>query len=185
MKDLVKVNIFNACLLIGVVLLKLVWSTQMFIVFLVVWLVFAVWSNYNILIKENDLLGLLRSANKHRYFNHQVSTLSDCYNAIEQKREYFETYPEDNSIRKSYVLLSKQITANIRAATNYMSGYDYVTKSSYNYLDRICNQSCDLVQKLHELSDLVAQVDDSASNVDITYVDDFIKSLRSVQDYEE
>ena len=95
MKDLVKVNIFNACLLIGVVLLKLVWSTQMFIVFLVIWLIFAVWSNYNILIKENDLLGLLRSANKHRYFNHQVSTLSDCYNAIEQKREYFETYPEE------------------------------------------------------------------------------------------
>jgi len=184
-KNLILTNVVNIFVLIGVCILKIVCGNLVFLIGMLGWLCLAIYTNYDLLIKSKDLMGRLKSANKHGMFRHQVSVIEDSYLAIEHKSEFFMSYDESSSIRKAYDLLQKQMLSNLNASVKYLEGYDYRTRPSTRYIDNICRECEELVSKLNDLSELVASIDDSASDVDVTYVDDLIKSLRSVQNNEE
>lgn len=154
-------------------------------VLIVLWLAFVIYSNYIVLIKSNDIIANLKSADKRKLFHSQIDTIERCYNAIKFKEEFFDEYDDDNSIGASYDLLMRQMIANIDSATNYIRSYDTVLRPNTEYVNNIAKNSQELVNKLNELCELVTKIDDSTSEVDITYVDDLLSSLRKVVNNEE
>lgn len=186
MKPVIVVNIINVMILLVLVVL-LLFDIPKFIVYILIaiWGSYAVYSNYQLILKQNDIIASLKASAKGSYFEAQITRLSKVYNAISNRQDFYSRYEEGDSIRSAYDLLQKQIASNIVQATNYIKHYDYITKPRTTYLDEIVRNSNELLTKSIELSELVLQIEDSTSDVDTTYVDDMLESLRKVVKDEE
>lgn len=183
MKNVIIANIINFVILFIIVFMMFLHFPKLLVYgLLVVWFVLVIYQNYSLLMKssESDIIYELKKANKKKMFDVWVNDIITYYKAIEFKRDFFEAYEEDSSIRASYELLSKQMTSNIISLTNYLKSYDYVLRPYTFYVMDTAKDCEKLVNKLNELSELVLKIDDSTSNVDITYVDDMLESLRKV-----
>lgn len=183
MKNVIIANIINFVILFIIVFMMFLHFPKLLVYgLLVVWFVLVIYQNYSLLMKSNesDIIYELKKANKKGVFDERVNAIITYYKAIEFKRDFFESYEEDSSIRASYELLSRQMTSNIISLTKYLRSYDYVSRPFTSYVMNIARDCKELVDKLNELSELVVKIDDSTSNVDITYVDDMLESLRKV-----
>jgi len=109
--------------------------------------------------------------------------------SLETKREQFEGYPRDDSLRQTFDLISKRIILNMDRANRYIDSYDYVTLPDPVYLRKVANNSSEMIRKLNELSDLALQIEDSATDVDSSSADYMLEALRDLlkeddEDYE-
>ena len=177
------VNLINIVLLGLVVVLYFVIPLQYVVVIGVFWLVYSIYSNYALLSKT--CVTSLREADTRHLFRSEIDALESAYKSLEIKRDYFEGYPEGDSIREAFDLIATQVEANINSATSYIAHYDYILAPSTKYLTNLCINTRQLIIKLNELNDMVIQIDNSAGDVDTTFVDDMIKSLREMSKDEE
>jgi hypothetical protein len=186
MKNFIAVNVINVIALAFIVIIGLVTrNIPLFLILLILWFAYVVYANYDTLVAKNDIISALKHSDKRGHFKSYIADLVKAYNAITYKQEYFSKYEPDSSVYKTYDLLLKRIESNIKKATNFIEGYNYQSNQSTEYIKTICLDSTKLVEKLNNLSELVLKVDDTSSDVDITYVDDMLISLREVLNDEE
>lgn len=146
------------------------------------WLILTGGLNYMAYSNSQNPLSQLQKASKQNGFIRPIRTLTTNYHAIMDWAEHAKEYDAESSITKSYELLSSQMNNIIESASKYVKTYDWHTRPKPKYLLDLVDQSNKLVARLHELQELILKVDDSTSDVDITYVDDLLQALREVQE---
>ncbi len=100
--------------------------------------------------------------------------------SVETKKEQFMSYPESDSLRKTYELIRNRVVVNMDRACKYASNYDYITLPDPEYLRKLAQNSKEMVDKLNELSDLALQVEDTATEVGTAEADDMLAALREI-----
>lgn len=130
--------------------------------------------------QSSDPLDELRGNRKYMMFSDQIEHLAKNKAAVEMWGSNAQSYVDASSVSKSYELISRQMNNIIASAVKYIKTYDYVSRPRAQYLGKLICQSDELVKKLHELQELILKVDDSTSDVDISYVDDLLSALRDM-----
>lgn len=176
----VKVNLIGLILLVCAVIIALVLNNILGTIVLIMWGVIIFLLNCLEYLASKDICRRLVSAPKFSVFDDQVKALQRSYMSVENWRKNAEEYEANSSIAKSYELISSQMNNILESAIKYMKTYDYVAFPEPSHLTSLVKQSKVLVSKLHELQDLIMQVDDSTGDVDITYVDDLLVALRDI-----
>ena len=146
------------------------------------WLILTAGLNYMAYTNSKNPLNQLQKVSKKNGFIRPIRTLTTNYMAIMDWAEHAKEYDPESSITKSYELLSSQMNNIIESAAKYVKTYDWHTRPKPKYLLDLVDQSNKLVSRLHELQELILKVDDSTSDVDITYVDDLLQALREIKD---
>lgn len=129
---------------------------------------------------NSDVVERLRSSPKRGFFDNQIEHLVKNYHAIQQWGSNAKEYDETSSITKSYNLIVSQMNNIMESAIKYIKTYDYISQPRSTYIVGLLDKSDTLVSKLHELQELILKVDDSTSDVDISYVDDMLEALREL-----
>lgn len=182
MNGYVKVALVSIVMMVCILLISAIIGPIFGIILILCWLIFTGALGYMEYMSQRDLISRLERAKRLGYFNAEVDTLTVNYRAIEAWGEHAASHGEESSIYKSHDLLFSQMKNIIESAIKFMNTYDYHTNPYPQYLMDLCKQSQKLVGKLHELQNLVLQVDDSTSEVDISYVDDLLSALREMKD---
>ena len=125
----------------------------------------------------------MKKANKYSRFDKDCVVLLDSLQVLNFRKQYFNKYKE-GSIRKSFDLLERQILHNVDIAITYMENYNYdairKTEQSVERLASAVVNCSEATDKLRELYDMTVKIDDSASVIDISYVDNLLESLKDV-----
>lgn len=182
MQGYVKVGVIGVVTLICIIAIGLVAGFVFSTILMFFWLIFIGGLCYMEHLSQVDILARLERAKPSGYFVSEVQTLTTNYKAIESWSEHAESHGVESSIYKSHELLFSQMNNILESAIKFIKSYDYHTNPTPKYLWDLQKQSDKLVKKLHELQDLVLQVDDSTSEVDISYVDDLLSALREMKD---
>ena len=136
--------------------------------------------------RKSTLIQQLWDVDKQGFFSRQRQELLEAKYVADSKSEFFEgSCEEDDSVMQTYTLICERIESNIKSALRFIGQYDYINYPSYSYLDRLEKDSRDMVHRLNDLSELVLQIEDSASDVDITFADSMLESLKEVLNSEE
>lgn len=183
-KNIVITNI--VCILaLGLILVM----TKFFPLFIVIpigvlWFIYVIYANYYIIVKSNDVITMLKSANKRGYFNSCIYDIKKQVNSIESRREVFENLEEGDKLKEVYNLVEKQFYVNVDYIIKYMSSFDYVSKprSHEDKITTLVAQNNVLISKLNDLVQQMIDVDKSVDNIDTSLLDDIINSLRSMSD---
>ena len=182
MKGYVKVNILCLFLLIGVVVLCTLIGGIIGVALVLLWCLITGALNYMEYISSKDpVTRLMRAAPKGQFVDEVNAICKNC-EAISSWSKNALQYDSDSSISKSYELITMQMNNIMESATKYIKTYDYVSKPRPVFLHDLQRESYSLVRKLHELQELILKIDDSTSDVDITYVDDLLDGLRQMSE---
>lgn len=182
MQGYVRIGIIAAVMLVCILAVGAVAGFVFGTILLVFWAIFVGGLCYMEHLSQVDILARLERAKPSGYFVSEVQTLTTNYKAIESWSEHAESHGVESSIYKSHELLFSQMNNILESAIKFIKSYDYHTNPTPKYLWDLQKQSDKLVKKLHELQDLVLQVDDSTSEVDISYVDDLLSALREMKE---
>lgn len=181
-------------IVIGLVLFGLIFivyfvteDLKIFFVALAFWLLYMIFMGYTLFLKkqpnEGDNYAIrMKKANKYKKFNEPCILLLDGLQVLEFRREFFEKY-QDGSIKKSFELLEKHILHNVEIAVTFMENYNYHAIQDGQSMERLhkavlnCSEA---TKKLRELYDATVKVDDSATSIDISYVDNLLESLNDI-----
>lgn len=182
MQSYVKVNIACAVLLLCVIAIALVAGPVFGVLLVLLWLVVTGALNYLVYTNSKDLTLRIEKSAKYGLFRDEINLLKRNYLAVLDWGSNTSEYDAESSITKAYNLISTQMDNTVESAIKYIKTYDYHTRPRPGYLLDLCNKSNQLVRRLHELQELILKVDDSTSDVDITYVDDLLDALREMHD---
>lgn len=185
MKQVAIVNAVNIMLLIPIVIVYIILGMPLWYI-----AVYAIWFLYMIIINaymilSNDIKTMLRRADKHNLFTREVGNIIRAADSIAFYSDIFGKYDEGNPIRKTYDMLRQKSDSNIQKAVKWLSQYNKISNPSSKYIQDLSENSLQIMHKLDELNELTLQIEDSATNVDISYVDDLLKSLKEIIDDEQ
>lgn len=131
-------------------------------------------------IDEQDSYKKLQNIDHKHGFAQHIRILKDCCDSVEKKREFFmENSDEGDGVRESFNIISDKIYQNAGKAALYLENYDRSADSN-SYMNNLVNSSEAMRNSLSELYELVLQMNDSTSDVDASFVDDMLKSLKNV-----
>lgn len=117
---------------------------------------------------------------KGKKFTKQINMIVDAMRSYDIKREFFDTVADNESITKAVDLIHQKIVHNYESAKTFLKYYDWKLKPASPYFDKLAESSKLMSVKLSELTELISEVQDSTSDVDISYVVDFTSSLSSM-----
>lgn len=177
MKHLIILNVINLILLglvaVGFSVLPAVVSAFLAIVVLF----FAIYSNYVILIRNHDDDYLLKSADRKGIFRKQVAGFMTQKKSLELREHVID---DDEKLQEVYELVCKKVDNNIDSAIKFMEMYDYVQRPSTQYLDELYVENKDLIDDFNEVVEQFIKIENSVHDVDTTYIDDLLVSLREM-----
>lgn len=181
-RSIVVINCIGVVALGLLILIAVVSSPLLAVTLGVVWLIGLIYFNYVLVIKMDNMLYKLRSANKKNYFGHSVQCIEKQMDSIDSRKEIFENLEEGDKLKEIYQLVVTQFYTNVEYIVKYMKTFDYITqpKSVTNKIKNLVNQNDTLVSKLNMVVESMIDVDKSVANVDTSVLDDIIDSLRSV-----
>lgn len=180
MRSLIIINIVNAMLLIPITIMYFVLDApNVFLPVYAVWFIYVLIINRH-LVKSDNALAKMKAADKYRRFTEQTSKIEQAANSVLFYKPIFEKYEEDNSIRRTYQLLADKSDRNVLKATRWLSSYNHIAGQPVQYIQTLAEDSVYIINKLNELNELVLQVEDSATKVDISYVDDMLQALKEI-----
>ena len=179
-KLLLTVNLINLLILAGTAALFYMEMNIAAIIALVVWVITVIYTNYTIIVKNNDMIEIIRSADRKHKFKNEVSSLIKAQQSIEFHAEFFSEKETGESMKEAYELIAEQISGNINAAVKFMRSYNYITCPSYRFLTDICSENNELLSSLTKLVELTLEIDSAADDVDLSYVDNLIRSLKEL-----
>lgn len=130
--------------------------------------------------EDENPMERLKNADKRGLFREEILTLEKSIRSIEFYRDKFHAEEISDGIREAYDLLSDKAYENIIQAAKWIEHYDYITNPSREYLHRLVGSSIEVTKKVNELDELMLTMNDSITDVDTTYVDDLLASLREV-----
>ena len=177
---------YNAVLLVmlaAVGALTFLYPTPVVMAAGAVWLVLLIGGNWHVIMRQDDVRTQLRSYDRRHggMFSTQVFRLIRNDDAITAKGKYFNDQG-NIQIYKAYALMANKSRKYLASALGFMEQYDYVTRPQFNQIDRICELSDELVRKLQELSNDCYRINDAASDVDISVIDDLLVALDAMQE---
>lgn len=180
MKSILILNSINIALLVGLLVIYIIIGFPVWFLFIFgIWLVYMIVCNVHLL-KSDDIKTQLIKADSKRAFAPYVKELCNAVDSVEFYREVFSKYPPDNSIHVTFEYLDKKAYQNAERGYRWLKSYNYITSPSHRYIVELANSSYEISKKLGELNELMIKVEDSTSDVDITYVDDLLVSLKEL-----
>lgn len=180
MKSILFVNGINIGLLIGFIVLYIVLGFPIWFLFIFgIWLVYMIICNMYLL-RSDDIKKKLMQADSRHEFKGYVKAICNAIDSVEFFRHVFSEYPPDNPIHETFDFLDKKAYQNAERAYRWIKTYNYIIKPSQEYIIRLAENSYQITQKLSDLNELMIKVEDSTSNVDISYVDDLLMSLKEL-----
>ncbi|MBO4591269.1 MAG: hypothetical protein J5684_01745 [Eubacterium sp.] len=202
-KNLIKVNIINIVLLLLVCGLYLFFDNVLEMssgftigvtaVLAVFWAVYAIYSNYTLLVSDKDddvnsknytkkLLNKLKTTGNVKTFAQERATLCRVYESVVSRKSYVEGKGTYTKLYDLYELTESQIIRNIENATEYVSTYDYISGRDTGYMRRLANESTVLLDKFNKLMELSVSYDDTSRDYDTRELDDMIENLEKMKD---
>lgn len=184
-KLLITINAVNILMLIGIIIVKFLLNQYVFYAIFVVWIMFVAYSNYNVLVQNTDIAGIIKSADKQGVFKSETELLLQAHKSVVMREACFSHLQDGDILKEAYEQISKQIYSNIKSAVQYMKTYDYVMRPSYFYLTNLCDNTKTLLAKMSELVELSIRMESTADDVDMSVVNNILESLRSVIDEQQ
>lgn len=181
-KNLIMLNALNGILLLLIAVLYFLFPPVIPITGGILWVVWVAVANYRLLISEKDTVKLLKAYDKKhgRLFRHSIEKLTWNHTAILAKESYFSEQSE--SIQNAYQLICLKSEKYLNSAIAYMRQYDYVSRPQPFHMQELARNSDILVAKLQELSEDCFKINDAASDIDISIIDDLLSALDGMQD---
>ena len=184
-KLLITVNLINLAILGGAVLLLMMDMDVPAYIALAVWIISVVYTNYSIIVRNTDMVNLIRSADKHNKFKKECESLINTYKSINFHAEFFDSDEPGSIMKEAYDLIAEQANGNINSAVKFMRSYNYITCPPYDFLTNICSQNEEMIKSLSRLVELTLKIDSKADDVDLSYVNNLIQSLKELSDGKE
>jgi hypothetical protein len=178
MNRMIILNLINLILLCLVAAGMFVLPLPVVAVLGIVVVAFAIYSNYILLVRNQDEDYLLKNADKHRIFRKQVEGFLNQKKSLEQR---VAVIGDDEKLQEVYDLVCRQVDNNIASAVKFMEMYDYVQRPSTRYLDDLFLENRQLIQNFNEVVEQFIKIENSAHDVDTSYIDDLLVSLRQMQ----
>ena len=155
-------------------------SVALLCFFLVMILIFILYSSYSILLKKTDYVQQLEKYTRYSFFKADIEMIIRSYKSIEKREEYVAGLDND-SIVDIYNQVKAQVINNINSAYAFCQSYDYVIKGSTEYLHELARECQELVAKLNILFEELIDVETSVFDVDTRKIDDLIEALRTIK----
>lgn len=162
-----------------------------FAVFVVIWLA---WSLYALLLmnksakedESSNIFAMMKQNDKRRLFSNHIKSFQEQSVWIEERMEVLKGFSE------SYYSLAENLKeamyGNFEKANNYMRACDYHNSESMQKytckINDLFNENKSILDKLNDLIEQLAEIDNSADNVDTGRVDDIIESLKQMTEGE-
>ncbi len=182
LKTLIMVNIINFIILGGAVLLFIMDMDMIAYIAIAIWVISVIYTNYSIIVRNTDTVTVIKAADRHNLFAKQTEILIKTYRSVEFHAEFFDSEEPGSMMKEAYDLINEQVTGNISSAVKFMRSYDHITRPPYDFLTNICSQNEELVNSLTKLVELTLKIDSKADDVDTSYVDNLIQSLKDLSD---
>ena len=182
LKTLIMVNIINFIILGGAVLLFIMDMDMIAYIAIAIWVISVIYTNYSIIVRNTDTVTVIKAADRHGLFAKQTEILIKTYRSVEFHSEFFDSEEPGSMMKEAYDLINEQVTGNISSAVKFMRSYDHITRPPYDFLTNICSQNEELVNSLTKLVELTLKIDSKADDVDTSYVDNLIQSLKDLSD---
>lgn len=180
MKSILILNGVNILLLVVLLIIYIVIGSPLWFLFIFgVWVVYMIMCNVSLL-KSDDIKAKLIQADKYKMFSPYVKEICNTVDSVEFYRDVFSGYPPDNSIHETFEYLDKKAYQNAERGYRWIKTYNYISCPSHKYIIELTNNCYEISKKLSELNELMIKVEDSASDVDISYVDDLLASLKEL-----
>lgn len=180
MKSILIINGINIALLVGLLVIYIVIGFPLwFLVIFGAWLIYMIICNVH-LFKSDDIRQKLVQVDSRREFAVYVKEICNAIDSVEFYRNVFANYPPESSIHETFAFLDKKAYQNAERGYRWLKTYNYISKPSIKYIVELANNSFELTKRLSELNELMIKVEDSTSDVDISYVDDLLASLKEV-----
>lgn len=167
------------------ILLAVLWFTplsRLVYVLAPLWLVWVVLGNYRVLVTDTDpSRAMLDYDRSHRsLFRNETAQLASDYKAICAKDDYFRE--QSDAIYSAYSVILAKSRKYLGSALEYMRQYDYVSRPAARHMQELSRNSATLVRRCQELSEACFKINDAASDVDISVIDDLLQALEQMQD---
>lgn len=177
MKQLIILNIINLILLGLVAVSMFVLPMGMTIFLGAAVLLFAIYSNYVVIVRNQDDDYLLKNADKKGIFRKQVNGFVAQRQSLEKRDG---TIGDDEKLREVYELVCRQVDNNIESAIKFMEMYDYVQRPGTQYLDELFLENKQLIANFNEVVEQFIKIENSVHDEDTSYIDDLLVSLREM-----
>ena len=177
MKQIIILNIINLILLGLVAVCMFILPKGVTILIGAAVLFFAIYSNYVIIVRNQDENYLLKHADKKGIFRKQVNGFIAQRQSLNERKG---TIGDDEKLQEVYELVCRQVENNIDSAIKFMEMYDYVQRPGTRYLDDLFLENKQLIVNLNEVVEQFIKIENSAHDVDTTYIDDLLVSLREM-----
>lgn len=185
MKFSIIINLINIGILLPVTLLyKALGYPKWFIVIYVIWFIYFVISNVRMM-KSESPIERLKKADERRLFRKEINVIITTVESVEFYREVFSKFDESSPVIRTFNILAEKTESNVDKAVNWISTYNYHTRPPKNYLDSLVSSCQAISAKLSELNELVIKIDDDTNDVDMTFVDDMLSSLKEIVEDED
>lgn len=180
-KELVILNVLNVAILLVIITVSVICSVNLLIAgaLLLAWFVYVLIVNYKSLVRDTSIVKRLRRADRKNIFHFEVNFFIKLSKSVEFYEEVFRD--ADESVLKAYTMLADKANSNIEKAIRWMNNYDTVQRPPTYYIEKLVGRSEVLLDKFSELNELVLRInDETIHDVDITFVDAMLESLRDV-----
>ena len=160
--------------------------TWVFVIFVIIWLG---WSIFALALQrhtdeeeEASVFSQMRKNDRGRIFSSYIN------NFIQQDRWLEERTAVLADFSESYMSLADDLKnamqGNFEKANNYMRACDYRDAQSKNKyrgkIDALFQSNKEVLEKINDLIGQLAEIENSADDVDTTRVDDIIESLKEM-----
>lgn len=161
--------------------------TEVFAAFMIIWLG---WSVYALMMKRrteqnssSSIFMEMRKNDRGHVFYNYISAFAKQSTWIDERMEVLGGFSE------TYVTLAEELKdsmeGNFEKANNYMRACDYNDMSSkkkyQEKIDALYKKNRIVLEKINELIEQLAEIENSADDVSTERVDDIIAALREMQ----
>ncbi len=160
-----------------------------FVITLVAWLS---WSVYSLKTMneatdetqiERNVFDEMKKNDRGKLFSRQISIFEGQQSRINDRLKILNEFSEG-----SYTSLGEDlriaITGNFEKANNYIHACDFADRDSINQhmanLNNLCAENENTLDKINELINQLAEIENSTENVDTKHIDDLLESLRQI-----
>lgn len=171
-------------IIIGVILLFFAKSLSMRIMGILMIAAFMIMIAYTIKSKietETDIIRQMKIADESNSFRREIEEIKKYEESLELHKEQFYNYKGNvESMREAYQIIYDQIHKDMKYILDYISHYDYISKSTKAPVNRRLDEMKLLIGKLNELDMLYIEIDNAGDNTGVQQIDDLLNVLKEM-----
>lgn len=176
--------IFLAALCIASYFFVPVWAFGIFIVVWLLWSVFALAVMRKGGTEEESIFSRMRKNDKGHIFGRYISNFSKQDSWLQERTKILGDFsPQYMDLAEN---LRQAMEANFEKANTYMKACDYnneISKQNYRIkIEALYQNNCEIIEKINALISQLAELENTADEVNVERVDDIIASLKEITD---